>query len=170
MKRHKATVRIIILVASVVISFAAIGFGYAYWNGMIDLSSIMSTGRIHTIFEGFEVLSETSPAEDIDAGITGIQISEDGKSIFMSIDNAYPGYSAEIGYSIKNDGDVPVYCKLITDEDSIASIYIDNPNVIIMPGGSSYGTLIIMIGDGVAEGMVSELNVYLDYVQYNELQ
>ncbi len=171
MKKHKADFRMMILAVSIAVFLGAIGFGYAYWNGIINLSSLISTGRIHTVFDTFEVLSETSPAEDIGAMITGMRLSEDGKSLLMSIDNAYPGYSAEIGYSIKNDGDVPVYCKLITDQDSIASVYIDNPNVIIDPGGgSSYGTFIITISDEAQEGMSSQLNIYLDYVQYNELQ
>jgi len=166
-KKRKANLRTIILAVSIAISVAAIGFGYAYWNEMISLINIMSTGRINTVFNAAEVLNETSPVEDIDAKITGIHISEDGKSLFMSIDNAYPGYSAEIGYIIKNDGDVPVYCKLITNQGSIASIYIDSPDVIIGPGDSSYGKLLITIRDEAKEGVSSETYVYLDYVQYS---
>jgi len=171
LKKHRTDLKMMALAVSIAVSLVVIGFCYAYWNGMIGITSLISTGRIHTVFDTFEVLSETSPAEEIGAEITDMRISEDGKSLQIAIDNAYPGYSAEIGYSIKNDGDVPVYCKLITDQDSIASVYTDNPNVIINPGGgSSCGTLIITISDGAQEGMSSQMNVYLDYVQYNELQ
>lgn len=170
MKKHKATLRIIIPLISIVFVFAGLGLGYAYWGRAALVSSFISTGRINTVFDSFELISETAPLQDIDANISDIRISEDGRSLLISIDNAYPGYSAEIDYSIKNEGDIPVYCKLITEKTAVASITVENPNEVVEPGGKTVsGTLRITISDKAAESSKSDLNVYLDYVQYNEL-
>jgi hypothetical protein len=153
-----------IISISMVVFFSVIGIGYAYWGTAINVCSFISTGSMDVVFDSCTYEDE----EDI-ATVSDIEISEDQKNIKIDIENAYSGYSVAIKYRILNNGDIPVYCKVTSNEESFADIEFEDPERVIDPNGEAEeGTVTITITDQVTGNTAYQLNLYLDYVQYNE--
>lgn len=204
MKKNAVSSKLFIISISNVIFFCVIGIGYSKWNGGIELGSLLSTGEVRVVFDGYscEILEETytlpeKPADakteeaqmtdtetegsqteglQIEASqiegpqIEGPQISHYGKSLDVYIENACPGYSAEIKYRIVNKGDIPVYCKLITGTESLGLIELERPTEILEAnGGSCVGTFKITVPEDIEESANYNLALSLDYAQYNEI-
>lgn len=186
LKKHASSSKLFVISISIVIFFCVIGIGYSKWNGGIELSSLLSTGSMNVIFDNnrCEIMEQSSPLPEMtcDTKAFDPQISHRGKSLYVVIENAYPGYSATIKYGITNKGDIPVYCKLITGAEGIDIIEIDKPTgVLEANGGRDEGTFRISIPESTSENNKDKTNesteesenynliLSLDYVQYNEI-
>jgi len=177
LKKNIASLKLFIISISIVIFFCVIGIGYSKWNGGIELTSLLSTGSMDVVFDSCEISEKKNQSPEIpaDAKAFDPQISPRGKNIYVVIEDACPGYSATIKYSITNKGDIPVYCKLITGAEDVDIIVIDKPTEVLEAnGGSCAGKIEIRIPDNTTDNTTENTNynlvLSLDYVQYNEIR
>jgi hypothetical protein len=159
-----------IISLSVIIIFSVAGIGYAAWGSAMNFSALISTGCLDMKFESFEIISETSPDNSSNTCISNIRISDDGKRLDIVIENACLGYSAEIKYIVRNDGDIPVYCSLDAGDNNVASIEITGAQEKLYPGAVCENTFIITVLDGMEKDTSNNLNFYLDCLQYNQVE
>ncbi|NLX90207.1 MAG: hypothetical protein GXZ07_01215 [Firmicutes bacterium] len=98
-----------------VLAFGLIGGAYAAWTDQLQVSGTVATGDIDVVFtsavsndpEGTD--DPASPEDDPkDVGCTEVSLSDDGKTMTVTIENAYPGYVSQIDYTVTNNGSVPV--------------------------------------------------------------
>lgn len=98
-----------------VLAFGLIGGAYAAWTDQLQVSGTVATGDIDVVFtsavsndpEGTD--DPASPEDDPkDVGCTEVSLSDDGKTMTVTISNAYPGYVSQIDYAVTNNGSVPV--------------------------------------------------------------
>jgi len=123
-----AKVGTIFLVA--VMSFAAIGAGYAHWQETLTISGVMTTDDINPIFAelysnddpdsefserldptdcgSWEDLTWIGDRRDKDVGNTDVYTTEDEQVLNIEINDAYPCYYSHILYHIRNTGSCPV--------------------------------------------------------------
>ena len=171
LKKNITSTKFFIVSISVVVFLCVIGIGYSNWDKGIGLSSFFSTGSMNVVFDSCEVLEEKAPSPDepADAKVSNLKISHKGKNLDFAIENAYPGYWATIKFKVINNGDIPVYCKLVTGVESNL-IKIDNPpKVLEANGGNGEGTFKITVPESETESTKCNLDLSLEYVQYNEI-
>lgn len=98
-----------------VLALGLIGGAYAAWTDQLVVNGTVATGDIDVVFTSAEsndpadTDDPASPADDPkDVGSTEVSLSEDGKTMTVTIENAYPGYVSKIDYEVTNNGSVPV--------------------------------------------------------------
>ena len=98
-----------------VLALGLIGGAYAAWTDQLVVAGTVATGDIDVVFTSAEsndsgdTLDPASPADDEkDVGSTEVSLSDDGKTMTVTIENAYPGYVSQIDYAVTNNGSVPV--------------------------------------------------------------
>ncbi|MGI5883037.1 MAG: hypothetical protein ACOX7L_08190 [Dethiobacteria bacterium] len=101
-----------------VLAFGLIGGAYAAWGDTLYAHGTVATGDVDVIFTkaksndppavGGEEMPDPGQPEGKDVASTEVVKSEDGKSLFVTIENAYPGYVSEIDFTVKNNGSIPV--------------------------------------------------------------
>jgi predicted ribosomally synthesized peptide with SipW-like signal peptide len=98
-----------------VLALGLIGGAYAAWTDQLQVNGTVATGDIDVVFtsavsnDPAGTDDPASPEDDPkDVGVTEVSLSEDGKTMTVTIDNAYPGYVSEIDYAVTNNGSVPV--------------------------------------------------------------
>ena len=98
-----------------VLALGLIGGAYAAWTDVLNVAGTVATGDIDVVFTSAEsndagdTDDPASPADDPkDVGSTEVSLSEDGKTMTVTIENAYPGYVSQIEYEVTNNGSVPV--------------------------------------------------------------
>lgn len=123
-KRRKRIIRISkfgLVCISIIVVLSILGMGYGSYQTAIQVGTVISTGDIDTVFT--EDCKEINEDGNKDAGgledepKVEVETDEDGKKIYVNITNAYPGYSTTIACPVKNQGTIPVKCKIEHDED-----------------------------------------------------
>lgn len=129
--------RIGLLCLALVIALAVMGAGYAYWHQNLYINTTVKTGN--WAFGGPEgggiVPTPTvSPNPSNIPGYGSMTLNNwDSTSFTVTINNAYPGYSASVNYSLQNAGTVAAEVEWITIADNNMT---SNPYSFILGGGS----------------------------------
>jgi len=120
-----------------VMSFAAIGAGYAHWQEILTIEGTMTTDDIHPMFA--KIVSNDDPQDptpdqmdpticgvwiydemnddwewtqggrrDKNVGNTDVTTTDDDQTLNIIINDAYPCYYSHIAYMIRNTGSCPV--------------------------------------------------------------
>ncbi|RLI81355.1 MAG: hypothetical protein DRP01_10980 [Archaeoglobales archaeon] len=121
-----------------VILLSVLGVAYAHWSATLYISGTVETGTVDAEFgyvqsndDGCGDVSETGDPYECgtwsyvveeekekwyweggryvkDVGSCTVELSEDRKTLIVTLDNAYPSYMPSIAYQIVNTGTIPV--------------------------------------------------------------
>ena len=100
-----------------VLVMGTLGFAYAAWVDGLVIAGTVNTGDIDVQFTDAVVCFDQS--KDIASG--SADISADGKTLTVTIDNYYPCAGGKVYYLVENFGSVPVHLedKIITVNEPI---------------------------------------------------
>jgi len=70
-----------------------------FWKEIMNVSGSVSTGELDASWELVDY-------SDDEYGFINVSVSEDGKTVTITIENAYPGYEATINLNIVNTGSI----------------------------------------------------------------
>jgi hypothetical protein len=182
-----------LIFSSVIIFINIAAIGYGSWQKDLKIINVISTGSIDPVFSSCEIVEdrtiiedripEANPEESVDSGtemeateIEGstVEITNGGKSMYICINGAYLGYSADINYTIKNNGSIPVICTINTPSTDLIIVDIEESEMYINGnGGSNYGCIKVIINDIPEEFDVEQeysLTVDMNFRQYNIIE
>lgn len=127
-----------------IIMLNAVGVGYAYFVNSLNINAVITTGTINPIFSYAKIVRENPETNS-----ANVSISEDGKSMIIQAQNGLPGYSFYVNYNVRNNGSIPVTCKLLNNEID-SSIILDSQipaGGIQSLGGIGEGSFKITLGN-----------------------
>ena len=133
------------------IALATLGLAYGSWTDQLNINGTVGTGtfdvRMDSLYMDFA-------APGCDAAI-----SADGKTLTVTIANAYPGYSCAGGVSIKNVGTVPAKINgLVQVTNTVPAAFTTTPPGLVymtdatgnvVPAGGSFTLNAGITGGGV---------------------
>lgn len=138
-----------ILWITLVISISSAGVSVAAWHDGTQIMGTVTTGSIKPLFTNVYVVDQ-SPN---DSSCTVFpEIKTDDKTMTLTVNNAHPGYQAQLRYEITNKGSVPV--RYVPEESAdyesgIVKVVNQFPkypeDVVLEGGGSAEGTLTLII-------------------------
>ncbi|MEM3828095.1 MAG: hypothetical protein QXP36_02600 [Conexivisphaerales archaeon] len=165
------------LFAIVLIALMVAGFAYAMWTETINISGTVSTGDLDvswSVGEGYDSEDEY-PEKDV-SSISG-DVSEDGNTLYVTIENAYPCIHYYLPIDVSNDGSIPVIISdIIVDKGNLpegCTVEINEniyEGVQIDAGDSVEGLLHVHLTNDVEEDSTYTFSVTLTVVQWNEYQ
>lgn len=125
------------------------------------MSSSLLMGDIDVVFSDAQLVPEAASTANTEA-----RIVNNGKNIEISVDNAYPGYSATLNYEITNKGSVPVSCQLIEEGGADIPIKITGDlRYIKGDGGKASGHFTISVEESFDISGGCALNTELNFQQ-----
>jgi predicted ribosomally synthesized peptide with SipW-like signal peptide len=134
-----------------VVALATIGVAYGAWTDQLNINGNVTTGTFDVRMDYLYV----------DAAVAGCNaaISADGKTLTVTIANAYPGYACGGGVSIRNLGTVAAKINgLVQVANTVpAAFTVTPPGLVYMtdavgnvvPSGGSFGLAAGATGGGV---------------------
>jgi len=198
-----------LLVLALVIALGGLGVGYAMWSDTINIQGSVNTAEVCIGFTSASSFDDcdsntkdytVKPGEDCkwaitratkDVGCTTAVISPDGKTVTVTLYNAYPGYLADVEIHIDNCGDIPVriqdfvitpvgdYTISATDCDWVTS----GPSELAVKwyGGligeqlhpdeeGVSGSFLVLVDQSAVQDTIYEFTVEITGVQWNEYQ
>lgn len=164
-KRMKSRRGVIYL--TLIIFLNIVGIGYGIWENGIVVETTISTGNMNAIFSCYKIIHQEHAEDSKRLTFTDVDISDKGDKLDVIIQDAEPGYSATIAYTIENRGSIPVKCKINGGNPGPVKITVEEPmDIIEALGGSWQGTIHIEIDD-VVENENYRATVNLTFEQYN---
>jgi len=144
------------------------GFAYAHWAKTLFVSGTVETGTLECKLVSPLLMGDNEIDKDV-GGYSGY-ISADGKSIIITITNAYPGYEVYATFKVKNTGSVPaIITDVIIDEDAttlppddIPDLEVSLVNLLGMqlePGATTCAEVDILIEQPAAEMETYQVSV-----------
>jgi len=113
-----------LLVLVLVVSIMLVGAGYAYWTETLTINNTVRTGYLDVKFLGDPDLELKDDGYFVDnqyynqVWTAKVREGTNGNIIDITIDGFYPGAIANVSFTVKNDGTVPV---IIDDVESSIS-------------------------------------------------
>lgn len=149
--------KLILLVASLVLGLSVLPISFAITNGIMSSPfcfyrppTTYCTTQCCLSFNGVTTSdNENTFTEPKDVGHTSACVSPDGKTLKITVNNAYPLYAGTVNFCVKNCGTLPA---------DITAVNINNPNptfvhltltgqvaagITVPVGGSKCGQLVI---------------------------
>lgn len=166
-KRNSITHSIIYATIFVIVN--VLGIGYGSWVNNTTIKTVISTGNIAPIFSIQPIVTEfDTPLKPTDSGAASVYLSDDQKTMYVSLSGAYPGYSVIINYTISNMGTIPIKCKISSTAPKPINADFSTIDEVLNPhGGSKNGTINISIPKNVKEGTNYGFEINLQFEQYN---
>jgi predicted ribosomally synthesized peptide with SipW-like signal peptide len=180
--------------ALVMIALMVAGFAYAAWSETLTVSGTVKTGSVDAKFDkamsnNGDDWEDPPPPEGkldpcelgtwtnwnkwsgnryaYDVAETKVEISRDGKTLTITIENAYPGYYPGVGFLVKNTGDVPIKFSSIsiTGDTSVLDIKYGGPvfSEVIEKGKTEWGYIAIKVTDNAVEGATYTFTVTIEF-------
>lgn len=87
-----------------VLVLGTLGVGYAAWTNQLKVEGAVSTGEIDVQF--MEAVWCIDQDKDVASG--EVEISEDGKTLTVTIENYYPCADGVVAFWVQNKGSIPV--------------------------------------------------------------
>ena len=151
--------RVVFLLGVIVIASAGMGVSYA--NGGVEDSDEI----VYDV--AFSSVSCSDNEDSVDVGEVSAEIVDGGDSISVSVSNAYPGYVADIDYTVVNLGDKPVTYLGVTAEEYDTALDIDvsseEPGFVLGVGEEMSGTLTVTVLQLAQQGSVYSFSVDLGF-------
>lgn len=94
-----------LIIIGVVLSLLLVGGAYAAWASQIELTMNASAGELDV---EISKVSVSGVSDYVKFDKESVEISEDKKSASVTIENLYPGASANAAFEISNCGTLPV--------------------------------------------------------------
>ncbi|MEM2031068.1 MAG: SipW-dependent-type signal peptide-containing protein [Archaeoglobaceae archaeon] len=149
------------------VALGLVGATYAVWTDQLTISGSVATGKLEVVFSSAEALQDNDP-EGYDIGSVTCSISEDGKTGYVTISNAYPGYEASCVFTIANVGSIPAKVtgiEINADEGltvETSGVYVDD---VIDVEDSADLTVTVTCGEEVEEDSDYTFTVTIDFGQ-----
>ena len=154
----------------------------AMWSDTLKINATIKTGEVKVKFSSWTCSDKGSDPqaqgfqneEGKDVASCNVEASDGENPITLSVtlNNAYPGYSVDVTFTVDNIGTIPVklHNYSITGVDPNAlSVSLSAPeDTQIDPRGSSTYTLHITVLQSAAEGSTYTFEVDLMFAQWNE--
>lgn len=151
-----------IICTALILSLSTAGVSYANWQQGINIRGLIATGKIDPVFNNCRVVSESV------CGLAETRVEKNGKTIRISIQEAYPGYFARFRYKVTNKGTVPVLYKTTTGSPPPGiEVKISEPAGVIKGNGDSREGEITIAVNNVEEDCEYEFTTELSFWQWN---
>ncbi|MEM1970668.1 MAG: hypothetical protein QW422_07405 [Sulfolobales archaeon] len=184
--KYLSTTLALVMVVSILASAVAM------WYDTLKIHATIETGEVDVEF-GEVSCTETPEAEGKDVGSCSVELvygeeegpDDDDLDLVITISNAYPGYSCTIYFTVVNVGTIPVKGpftgtdlgtfpasgELDLNEDGKADvkIYYNLPVTQIDPEGTRDFSITIEVLQPSPESSELEFQLYLYFVQWNEV-
>ena len=149
-------------VASLAIAaVSTVGLANALWTDRSGINGQLNTGELSMGWSN-AVSTDNDAAFAGFGGTCSTQISDDQKTVNLTIDNAYPGYQCVTNVAVANNGTVPAkvtnvafgaHNPAIQMADSGSQV---QTNWVLMPGSSGNYRLTVTIAPTVTEAQLAE--------------
>lgn len=150
---------------AVIISFGAMGVGFAAWQEGMEVQGVVSTGEIDPVFSMCEVLSETCWP-----GRAQVLLQDGGKRLRIHIHDAYPGYHVHFRYRVTNLGTVPVrYVTEVYSASPALEVQLSVPEGVIAGYGDYREGDLWLTVNNVEEHANYDFYVSLSFQQWNSI-
>jgi len=149
-----------------------VGTAYALWSETLTIDGTIDTGDIDTVFENV-VTSDSEPCDKDVSSITA-ELGADGKSITVTIDNAYPCIDYILEFDIVNYGSIPVHVMVSFDDLPDCMTFTMNPDLfndyeqIESDGDSVHVVLTIHLSNNCDQDASYSFTIELTAGQWNE--
>ena len=101
-----------ILILVLVLALGAIGVGYAAWSQTLEIS-----GDVTAASFAVDITNATTPTVPTE-GTASAVIDAGGKSVALTVGNAYPGWSGDFVITVTNSSTIPVEVLVAETGDS----------------------------------------------------
>lgn len=112
-------------------ALAALGVGYAWWTEQLTTTGTIQTGSIDVQIEGVAY----STIDPLNTATCNSSPSGDGKTMTITIGNAYPGYICIINFNLTNHGSVPAKIADVTLPSSQSGFSVTPSGVLVTEDG-----------------------------------
>jgi hypothetical protein len=150
----------LLLSVAIILFLGAMGIGYACWNDFLYVEGTVTTGFIEPVF--YEPRLSVNGCQ----GRGEVLMSEQGKKLYVDIQNARHGDVFFLDFKIKNEGTVPVKAEtlVVTSGKALDIKLIHEPDSIIEGQDMSQGQIRIKVRK-VAEDSDNAFMVQLSFHQ-----
>lgn len=101
-RRKRHLIAMVSLLA--VVMLGSMGLGYALWSDALLVSGTVNTG---TLTMKFAAPTNVGDNEGANVGTCGAEVTNGGKTLSVTVGNAYPGYECHFEAVAKSEGTVP---------------------------------------------------------------
>jgi hypothetical protein len=212
-----------LLILALVIALGTLGVGYAKWSDTVIINGTIESGNVCIKFDGsgtnvdpcatgyldYTVVKDKDGnwvvADPIDqdliynlepknVGCTTKTLSDDGKTLTVTLTNVYPGYLADLELHLRNCGTIPVkiegftytavsstcgdsFCISGADYDwktpgpcqLLVKYANDNQAVQIHPGEYTTSSFLVLVDQSAKQGCTYTFTININAAQWNEV-
>jgi len=157
-----------ILWIALVLSICSAGISAAGWQDGTQIMGTVTTGSIKPLFTNVYVVDQ-NPNDS--SWTVYPQISEEGRTMTLTVHNAHPGYQAQLKYKITNEGSIPV--RYLPEEPAdyepgiVKVVNQFYQEVLEEDGGTAEGTLTLII-DAIPEEDTYDLQVQMPTMYFEQ--
>lgn len=153
MKREKEKIKRIritlLFCAGLVIILNSIGVGYGQWSSVINVDGHIESGNVEVVYDDCSIINEEMDNKDVQIQVCASDINDeqfncDNKKLDIIVQNALPGDSVKVRYTVKNIGTLPVNCDPISDINGPVNINIESLGKIDPPTYKSLDNKLIL--------------------------
>src|SRR5262249_16209761 len=88
-----------------VVALGSMGLGYALWSDTLLISGTVNTGTLTMKFAAPANVGDNEGSTNV--GTCTPAVSSNGKTLSVTVGNAYPGYECHFDAVVKSEGTVP---------------------------------------------------------------
>jgi hypothetical protein len=155
------------LAVASVAALGLVGVSGALWTDRVDAASTVDTGNLTVKVEAGRAYSDARhPSVEDPYADCAIATSADGKSVNVTVTDAYPGMWCRAWFSIKNEGTVAARVSGFAEDGTLLGVIADmNPDyqlvgTVIQPGATLVRAFDINIPASATEADLIEDAVY----------
>lgn len=164
--------KLYLILAVVLVSLLLAGFGIARWYETLTISGTVNTGTVDASLS----VGRCWDSEPLEKDVSTItcSLSEDGKTLNITVENAYPCIEYYCMFDVHNTGTIPIKVwEMIADRGTLptsATVEITGEELPyqLEPGEMAYWTLHLHLDNDAEEGANYTFSVSIDAGQWNE--
>lgn len=157
-----------IIVMMMMMALAVLGVGYAWWTEQLTATGAIQTGSIDVRMENTTV----EEGDPLSVATCSGTVSADGKTLTVTIDNAYPGYTCGLNFGLTNYGTVPAKITGLKRPNSTTEYNINAAGELSLreglnPAISKSASIAIEILEGAAQSTNYRFDFSMEIAQGN---
>jgi hypothetical protein len=160
-----------ILALAVVLALGSLGIGFALWSETLYIEGTVATGELDADW----ILVDYGDSESPEKDVSWVEAYVVGKTLCVTVYNAYPCIDYYVDLEIYNSGTIPLHvCGLnydLIEMVSVASFTLSLsgvPNMQLHPGESLSTSLSVHLNNNATQGATYSFTFDWVTVQYNE--
>jgi hypothetical protein len=159
-----------LLALAVVLALGSLGFAYAMWYEDLFIEGTVYTGELDADW----IVTGTWDSETPEKDVSWVEAYVDGKTLYVTVHNAYPCIDYEVYCDILNSGTIPFHvCGLNYDISGMApgsiGVYVSGtPPYQVHPDESFSTGVWIHLNNDALQGATYTFTFDYVVVQYNE--